>query len=616
MKFTSPVFLVSLSMAITLSAPLAVNAEEQAPIIVTATRTAQTADNLLASVSVITRQDLETSQAHSIVEVLQNVVGIHVSRSGGVGKVTNIFMRGTESDHTLVLVDGIRASSATLGSFTWSSLSPEQIDRIEIVRGARASLYGSDAIGGVIQIFTRKNENNQIRLSYGSDDTREVNLSLGGGDNWKYSMEVGHYATHGIPITKTATEERGYDNTHIALNLTGKINDKNKLQFSINHAEGTNKFDPGTGDSDYKNRTISTELQQQTTTDWTQTFRLGHALDYSRSYSPYFPSAIKTSRKTATWQNDITLGNDIFTIGLDYWNDDASKDNSGTIDASINNKAAFIQYQFTALSSDWIIATRSDKHSDLGTHNTSNLSWGYDLSSQSRLTASHGNSFKAASINDIYWPFNSGPCWYNPALTCITQGNLNIKPEFSESSEIGYRYKSKTTIFSANVFYTKTRDLIEWVTSQTGATEYTTTPTNVSRAKIRGLELQLDTPLGKWNSSARITLLEAENVASGKQLDRRPEQTLAFILQREIDKQQLYAEFLGFSKHTDANGTVERPGYGLINIAYGYKLSKKAQLKLRVDNLLDKDYVTVTSSFAGDYSNPGISAFLGLTYKF
>ena len=613
MKLTRQVFLVALATSFTLPT---IAEEEQSPIIVTATRTAQTVDDTLASVTVITRDDLEKSQAHSIVEVLQNVVGLNISRNGGVGKVTSVFLRGTESDHTLVLVDGIRAASATLGSFSWSSLSPEQIERIEIVRGARTSIYGSDAIGGVIQIFTRKNKNNRVRVSYGSNNTKEVNLSLGGGENWKYSLELGHYETAGIPITTTSNTDQGYDNAHVALVVNGEFNKVNKLQFAINHAEGRNKFDSGTGDSDYENRTISADLQQQMSSSWTQTFRLGHALDFSRSYSPSFPSTITTSRDTATWQGDVTLGNNLLTLGLDYWNDNATKDNSGVIDASINNKAAFAQYQFKGLSSNWSIAARSDRHSDLGTHDTWNVSWGYDLSEKSRLTASHATAFKSASINDIYWPLNSGPCWYNASLTCITQGNLNIKPEFSDSSEIGYRYKTKDTIFSATAFYTKTRDLIEWATAQTGATEYTTTPTNVARVSIRGMELQLDTPLGNWNSSFNVTFLDAKNIVTGKQLDRRPKTTAALILNREFEKQQLYIELIGFSEHTDANGSIERSGYGLLNVAYGYSLSSKARIKLRIDNLLDKNYVTASSSFAGDYSTSGVTANLGFTYQF
>ena len=130
------------------------------------------------------------------------------------------------------------------------------------------------------------------------------------------------------------------------------------------------------------------------------------------------------------------------------------------------------------------------------------------------------------------------------------------------------------------------------------------------------MELQLDTPLGNWNSSFRLTLLDAKNVVTEKQLDRRPQTTTAFILQKQFEKQQLFIELLGKSAHLEAIGTIKRPGYALINVAYGYSLSDKAKLKLRIDNLLDEDYVTASSSFAGDYTTPGVAAFLGLTYQF
>ena len=230
MKFSNPILLATL--AATLNLP--VIAEEQPPIIVTATRTAQTADDSLASVSIITRKDLETSQAQTIEDVLRSVMGIHISRTGGIGKSSSVYLRGAESDHTLVLVDGIRASSATTGGYAWNSLSPEQIERIEIVRGPRASLYGSDAIGGVIQIFTRKNKRSQVQLGYGSNDTSKTSISLAGGDNWKYSFNTGQFKSGGIPIRPNGTEDRGYENTHAAFSLSGNINTNNRLNLSIN----------------------------------------------------------------------------------------------------------------------------------------------------------------------------------------------------------------------------------------------------------------------------------------------------------------------------------------------------------------------------------------------
>ena len=615
MKFSSPLLLSAISMAF--SAPII--AEEQSPIIVTATRTAQTADESLASVTVITRDDLEVSQAQTIVEVLQTVIGIHVSRSGGIGKITSIYMRGTESDHTLVLIDGVRASSATSGGYAWNSLSPEQIERIEIVRGPRASLYGSDAIGGVIQIFTRKNKRSQIQLGYGSQDTRKMSISLAGGDEWKYSFNTGLHESNGIPIRPNGTETRGYDSTHAAFTLDGNINDNNKLSVNINHSQGTNELDPGTGNQDFINRIINIQLQQKTSANWSQTLSLGNALDEFVTHSPSNPATITTKRHDISWQNDFSIGNSLLTAGLDYRMDNAIND-SNTIDNTIYNKAIFAEYQFNLMNSDWNIGARRDKNSVYGSNNTWNVAMGHDITNKLRFTASHGTSFKAPSVNDIYWPFRSDPCWWDTAVpptnTCITQGNINIKPEEAKTSELGLSYKEKEYTFTANIFSTETINLIDWETFQTGATEFTTTPSNVNKAKIEGVELQLDMLLGEWQTSTRLTYLKAINEETKVQLDRRPKRNLTFIAQRSFGKHSVHNEIIAHSRAKDGSGAVENNGYALVNVSYGYQLEKDSKLNLRIENILDKEYVTASSKYSGDYNAPGRSLFLSYTKQF
>lgn len=611
MNKTRQAILVALATSLTLPSI----AEENSPIIVTATRTAQTADASLASVSVITRDDLEASQAQTIVEVLQTVTGIHISRNGGIGKNTSVFMRGTESDHTLVLIDGVRASSATTGSYAWNSLSPEQIERIEIVRGPRASLYGSDAIGGVIQIFTRKNKRSQILLGYGSNDTAKTSISLVGGDEWKYSFNTGQEKSGGIPIRPNGNDPRGYDNTHAAFTLDGNINDTNKLNLSINQSEGTNELDSGTGNDDFLNRTINVQVKQMTTSSWNQILSLGNALDKYITHSPFNPATITTKRHDISWQNNFSIGDSLLTAGIDYRMDNAVND-SNTIDNTIYNKAIFAEYQFSLLDSDWNIGARRDKNSIYDTNNTWNIALGHNITKQLRLTASHGTTFKAPSVNDIYWPFRSSPCWFDASQTCITQGNINIKPEEGKTSELGLRYQTKGFKVSANIFSTKLENLIDWETFQTGATEFTTTPSNVNKAKIEGAELQLDMPLGEWNISTRISYLKAINETTKVQLDRRPKRNLTLIAQRSFGKHSVQNEIIAHSRAKDGGGRVENNGYTLVNVTYSYQLEKDAKLSLRIDNLLDKEYITASSSFSGDYNAPNRSMFLNYTKQF
>jgi len=582
------------------------------PIIVTATRTPQTADQALASVSVITRKDIEKTQAKSVAELLRNQAGIHITQNGGYGKNSSIFIRGTESNHVLVLVDGIRASSATLGKFAWSNFSPEQIERIEIVRGPRASLYGSDAIGGVIQIFTRNNKGIHATIGMGSDSTRQLDIGHGGGENWRYSIEAGRFETNGIPSAVVATENDGFDNNHLALALTGQPIQDGELKVRVTHSQGSSELDPSTGDIDFKNRVFSGELNHQASSNWTQKFSYGNTLDENESHSPTSPSTITTKRNSFSWQNDIILNEDLLTLGVDYYQDHATKDDSGVIDETINNKAAFIQHQFKSLNSDWIAGARYDSHNKFGHHSTWNLAWGKDLTPSLRITASYGKAFKAPTVNDLFWP-NSSDIFLG--TTYISQGNPNINPEKSSTSEIGlHKMIGQKGSLSANLYHTKINNLIDWTTTQTGANEYTSMPSNTDNVTINGLDLASSWLMNDWNLAATATLLDAKDDVRDQQLDRRPIRTVTFTGSRSFGNHDIFTELVTASKRLDRNGSAELRGYGVMNVNYQYNIKKNMAATARIENLFDKEYVLATS-FSGDWNTLDRSVFISLQYK-
>jgi len=253
MNFSNSVLVTTIAATSSLSAM----AEEQSPIIVTATRTAQTVDESLAAVTVISREEIESSQAISVAEVLRKHTGMNVTTQGGVGKAESVFLRGTEAGHILVLVDGVRASSATTGEFAWERMSAEQIEKIEIVSGPRASLYGSDAIGGVISITTREAEKTTASVSYGSYDTKKLNISTGGGKDWKYSFSMGQLSTEGFPTREQDTEDFGHKQHHFTATLKKRLTPDTTFKTSINHAQGSNEHETSTGDSESKNQIIN-----------------------------------------------------------------------------------------------------------------------------------------------------------------------------------------------------------------------------------------------------------------------------------------------------------------------------------------------------------------------
>lgn len=582
------------------------------PIIITATRTTQTADESLAAVTIITRKDIEEIQPNSILDLLQSQSGIHISRNGGIGKNTSVYLRGANSNQTLVLIDGVRAASATLGTFAWSTLSPEQIEKIEIVRGPRASLYGSDAIGGVIHIFTRKNRKTFVQVKAGSQNTRELSIGTGAGEKLQYSINFNRIITDGIPTHEVFTQNHGYANSNVTLKVGGDINNQLNANVSLSQAETYNINDPDTGDSESTNRIISVNLEYQASDAWLQSLRFGNTLDRSQSFSPTIPSTITTKRNSLTWQNDIDVTVGLLSLGVDLWKDHATKDNNGLINKRIDNKGFFAQYQTTLNGNDLLAGIREDDHSSFGKESTWNVAWGRDVG-KTRLTASYGTAFKAPSINDLFWPRSTSAFF---GTTYITEGNPDIKPEKSKSFEVGLTFKpSGNSNISVNLYKTRITKLIDWVSTQTGVAEFTFRPTNINNANIEGMELSADYTYAKWKINANINMLNAIDAGTKKQLDRRPRRNLSLLLSRKLTKGAIKTEIVAASTRNDRSGIAQIPGYAIINAMYERDITRKLKLSLRLDNITNHKY-TLVRSFSGDYNTYGSSGYLGLKYTF
>ena len=596
-------------------------------IVVTATRTPLPVDTVLTATSVISRETIRRSQASDLVTLLNQQAGIHVARTGGEGKNTDIFIRGTASKHVLVLVDGVRAASATTGTYDWNALSLEQIERIEIVRGPLSSLYGSDAIGGVIQIFTRRAVGPGAKLTLGSRNTRALDVSFGGGEAWRYSLEAGRESTDGLPTFTTGTASYGFNRNHLAFGIDGNLSSDLTLAARLTQAWGRNELDASTGDNDYKNRTASIKLDHQANLNWRQSLTIGNSLDSNTSYSPSIPARIETNRDSLSWQHDLTFKDGQLSLGVDHLNDHASKDNSGLLDERIENTGVFAQYRFAALSGDAQLGLRRDKHNVFGGHNTWNLRWGRELAPGLRFSAGHGTAYKAPTVNDLYWPNSiDGPYTYTIGTTTYSdtfnmRGNTALKPETSRSSELGLNYRQSSWDAALNLYETRVRDLIEWKsTSSAGGggpgitTTYDYRPQNISSARMRGLELSGHARWLNWDWQAAATRLLAVNLDTGLQLDRRPENSLTLKVARRFGSHGVHIEGSAYSQRLDINGTKQLAGYGLVNAAYDYALNKDTRLGLRIDNLFDRDYALARTQ-TRFYDTPGRGIFVTLRYQ-
>ncbi|HDJ85504.1 MAG TPA: TonB-dependent vitamin B12 receptor, partial [Chromatiales bacterium] len=330
------------------------------PIVVTATRTAETADQTLSSVTVITRTDIRRSGAVTLPQLLRQVNGLDVASSGPLGKQTSVFLRGTDSNDVLVMIDGVRIGSVTSGGVSWELLPLSEIQRIEIVRGPHSSLYGSSAVGGVIQIFTRKGRG-PLRagadVTYGSHETYQAFGGVSGsvGRGW-INLRGGGLGTEGINVTQPflsnyEPDRDGYHNDSFSAGAGYRWDDGTTVQINTLRATGTTLYDSGSsGDNAdrFLQEVVGGLVRLQPTEAWTVRLRAGRSLDDRTSFregSAVAPSRFDSERITASWQNEFAVGrHQSITAGIDYLDDRV--DSTTLYDrTSRYDVGAFAQYQ-------------------------------------------------------------------------------------------------------------------------------------------------------------------------------------------------------------------------------------------------------------------------------
>lgn len=607
------------------------------PVIITATRTAQNTDATLASVTVITREDLERNQVLSVQGALRDVPGINIDNNGGLGKYTSIFMRGTNPGHVLILVDGIKVGSATAGTTAIQDIPVDQIERIEVVRGPLSSLYGSEAIGGVIQIFTRKGQGlltPNFSIGAGSHHTYKLDagLSRAVDDSW-FSANLGKLNSAGInacrgePYTTFTApsggcytiepDADGYRQQSAALRAGHRFSNDTDFEASALRSQGDSQYD-GTRQNEGKfmQQMISGKLRFAPINIWRTTLLTGRSWDNTKNYlHGDYKSKFNTRRDTVSLQNDVsTADNQLATLGFDYQNDSVNSDKNFTV-TERDNKGVFAQYQTVIAAHTLAISARRDNNEQFGYHSTGSLAWGYAYVDGPRLSVSVGSAFKAPTFNDLYWPIET---YMDPdyGTVSIYHGIPTLSPEKSQSVEIGiHELKMGDAVAGLSIYQTRIRNLIDLTTTATGLNEYTTTPENLNIARIRGVDAELSAHIFEWNLNARATLLKPEDRSAGptqgKILRRRAQETF------RIDADRAYGEyrfgttlFAAGKSYEDLANTEELAGYATLDLRAEYAIDKSWRLQGRVANLFDKHYET-----ARYYNQDGRNYFLTLRYQ-
>lgn len=586
-------------------------ATELDPIIITATRTAQTADETLSSVTVITKKEIERQQAQSVQDLLRGVPGVSVTNDGGPGKATSVFLRGTESDHVLVLIDGVKVGSATLGTTAFQDIPVWQIERIEIVRGPRSSLYGSEAIGGVIQIFTRKGGGAlKPYFSLGGGSYRTYNASAGlsgGGEHGWFNLSASGINTEGFNACDgkpspdgagcftTEPDKDGYRNLSGSLRAGYRFDSGVEMDVHALRAKGKNEFDGSyVNESESVQQVNGGTLRFSPVNTWQATLAVGRSRDESDNFKDgAFASHFDTQRDTLSLQNDVTLATKhLLTVGADYQDDRIDSTTAYAV-TSRNNTGLFSQYQGRFGASDVQLSLRRDDDQQFGEHDTGGTTWGYALSERLRVTASYGTALKAPTFNELYYP---------------GFGNPDLHPETSRSVELGLRGESAWGRWSLNTYETRIDDLIAFDSSTFAAA-------NIDQARIRGLEAVLGTRLGRWILNTNLTLLDPQNRSGGANdgnvLPRRAKQSLRLDADGYFGRYRLGATLLAAGKrYDDLANTHKLGGYATLDIRTEYALAKAWRVQGRIENLFNKHYET-----AAFFNQPGRSLYLTLRYQ-
>jgi vitamin B12 transporter len=600
-----------LAVLVPLSFAMAANAAEQLAaldtVVVTATRQAQRASEILSDVSVIDTEQIRSAGPNATInDLLARQPGIEINSKGGIGTDSSVFLRGSNTNHALVLVDGIRFGSATLGYPAWGFIPLEQVERIEIMRGSCSSLYGSDAIGGVIQIFTKRGDGPLsvfAEAGYGSWNTTSLSAGLSGSqDSWRYSFQLAKkegdsYSAVKNPANSNYNPDKdGFSITSSSGSLSYALAKGHELGVSYLYSDGWNRYDSYPKNKDWRQDQtvygVNVFSRNQLAQSWTSTVKIGQSVDRGQQYADNVPgSLIETQQTQYQWQNDIAL-----PIGMGLLAAERTEQKvSGNVDytlkeRTINSYLAGWHGNFGDHRGQ--IALRRDDNSQFGGRTTGTLAYGYQISRNWRANTSYGTGFKAPSFNDMYYPGS---------------GNPDLKPETSINREIAVHYETEHHHASLTYYDNKISNLIEWAPNSSGYWF----PSNVAKAELSGWTLAYAGDVSDFRVTASLDVQNPEDTERHKQLRYRAQNIAKLGLSRNFGSWTLGGDILASGKrYNDAANTRVLGAYELVNLHADYRVARDWTLFARANNIFDRKYVLVQ-----DYATPGANFFVGIRYS-
>ncbi len=581
-----------------------------APIVVTASRSPQFADDVLSDVTVIGRDEIIRAGPGGLAALLQRQPGVEITRNGGPGAVSGLFLRGANPGQTVVLVDGVRVGSASTGAATLEAIPLEQVDRIEILRGPASGLYGADAIGGVVQVFTRGQgaSSSTVSAGFGSHDTRAFTAGItGDAGPVRVSVQAGHRASRGfnaIDDSKDASfnpDRDGYiaENGSIRLALPWAQGQEVAASYLRNRLNA--QFDGGPGHDD---RTITVlesaqiESRNRLGPRWASRVLVAESVDDSVSRTGFGDFPFRTRQRQYSWLNDVTLPVGALTVGVERREERVRTDNAFAVTGRDTNAVLGV-YQWRGEAHAVEANVRRDDSDQFGARTTGGAIYAYRVAPPLRLTVGWSAAFKAPSFNDLYFPDFS-----NPALRPETSRNFEAGVSWRATSAVGGEIM--TWEARAAGYRNRVRDLIVFACDA----QFVCAPQNVDQASLDGVTLTLDARRASTTLKASLDLQDPRE-RMGRLLPRRARQHAALTLGREWGPLRMGVEAVAAThRYDDAENARRLGGYGLVNLTVEWEMGQGWSALLRADNVFDRDYRLATQ-----YANGGATVFAALRWQ-
>jgi vitamin B12 transporter len=578
---------------------------------VTATRTPQPVRDVLTDNIVITAEQIAASGQINLVDLLQQQRGLEVSRNGGPGTAASVFLRGASNAQNVVLVDGVRVGSSTLGGATWSALPLSQIDRIEIVYGPLSTMYGADAVGGVVQIFTKKGErvpSLTVGAGLGSYGTRNLEAGLsgatGGEHAVRYSVSVARERAEGFSATRPQSfsynpDKDGYTRESASGQLGTDLAKGHEIGLTFLHSRLEGEYDAGP--STVNDRSIShvgaysLYSRNRLLPNWTSLLRFSSGLDKARDIASFGIDTARTRQDAFTWQNDITIGSDLAQVVLERRIEHVDSSNFNADSRATNSIAGSYQMRRGAHLAS--ASLRNDDSSQYGSKTTGNLGYGYRITEALRVNASAGTSFRAPTYNELYFPGYGVP---------------TTRPERGRKVEAGIYYEKGSDRFSAVYYRNRVSDLIVYAAEcPVSAQNYPFgCAYNVNQALLTGVTLGASTRFGPYTLRGSLDFQNPRDETTDLLLPRRARRhgTVALEYAAGAFSGGVETRFAS-QRYDDSANTTSLGGYALLNLYASYQVNRDWSVYGRWNNMLDKNY-----ELASGYATAGSNVFVGGRY--